>query len=42
MKDGTSIYIATSRSVEETPVYTSAFVPVSQLKDTEIEMLVSC
>ena len=38
MEDGTSICIATSRFVEETPVYTSPFVPVSQLKDTEIEV----
>ena len=38
MKDGTSIYIATRRSVEETPAYVSPFVPVSQLKDTEIEV----
>ena len=36
VKDGTSIYIATS--VEETPALTSPFVPVSQLKDTEIEV----
>ena len=39
VKDGTlHIYIATSRSVEETPAHISPFVPVSQLKYTEIEV----
>ena len=38
VKDSTSIYIATSRSVEETPAYTSPFVPVSHLKYTETEV----